>query len=56
MARSRRRGASPRLTPGTVAATAAGLVLILIPEPATTLTGAAIVTATWAPKILGKDK
>lgn len=34
--------------------TAAGMALVLIPEPATTLTGAAIVTAIWAPKLLGR--
>ena len=56
MSRRRNTSSGPKLTAGTVAGTAAGLVLILIPEPATTLTGSAIVAALWAPRLLGKGK
>jgi hypothetical protein len=48
-----RRPAKTSVTAGTIAGSIAGLVLVLIPEPATTLTGAAMIAAIWAPKLKG---
>ena len=54
MSRRRSRSSKQPSTVAALAGSAVGLTLVLIPEPATTLTGAGILAAIWAPSVIKK--